>query len=60
MYFGYVRENNKQGNNNCIIQLEHFIITQHEYFIIGGCKIQVLYSRTMPRAVLAFCFTSFS
>ena len=24
-----------------------------EYFIIGGCTIQVLYSRTMPRVVLA-------
>ncbi len=30
MYFGYVRENNKQGNNNCIIQ--------HEYFIIKPCQ----------------------
>ena len=27
---------------------------QLEYFIIGGCTIQVLYSRTMPRVVLAF------
>jgi hypothetical protein len=26
---------------------------QLEYFIFGGCTIQVLYSRTMPRAVLA-------
>ena len=69
MYFGYVRENSKQGNINCIIQHEYFIITQHkyfiikimlatqlEYFIIGGCTIQVLYSRTMPRVVLAFFF----
>ena len=29
-------------------------INAAEYFIIGGCTIQVLYSRTMPRAVLAF------
>jgi hypothetical protein len=26
---------------------------QLEYFIFGGCTIQVLYSRTMPRVVLA-------
>ncbi len=26
---------------------------QLEYFIIGGCTIQILYSRIMPRAVLA-------
>ena len=37
-YFGYVRENNKQGKNNCIIQHEYFIITQHEYFIIKPCQ----------------------
>jgi hypothetical protein len=30
------------------------LATQLEYFIIGGCTIQVLYSRTMPRVVLAF------
>jgi hypothetical protein len=26
---------------------------QLEYFIIWGCTIQVFYSRTMPRVVLA-------
>ena len=59
MYFGCVRENNKQGNNNCIIQHEYFIIktmlaTQLECFIIGGCTIQVLYSRTMPHVCTSY------
>ena len=45
---------NKQGNNDCIMQHEYVIINQHEYFIIGGCTtIHVLYSRIMPRVVLA-------
>ena len=41
-----------------ILYFEFHRIMQHEYFVIGGCTIKVLYFQIVPRVVYSHIFGS--